>query len=117
MQSSRPRRKERDLSPEDRQRVERALADLDITKLEAWNDLDVLATRTIVEEIEVLSSQISGPPENITGLFNVHVRLSYDMDGEELVDSYAFPATFRAHLDGGEVVFDEVEVDTSSFYL
>jgi hypothetical protein len=117
MQSSRPRRKERDLPPEDRRRVERALADLDITKWEAWNDLDVLATRTTVEEIEVLSSQISGPPENITGLFNVHVRLSYDMGDQELVNNDAFPATFRAHLEGDEVVFDEVEVDTSSFYL
>ena len=100
-----------------RDRIAGAVRDVDLTDFACWNDLDVLSSRTIPEDIEVLEDAIDIKDDNFSGVLNVYVLLEYGKGDEGFTSSDGFPGKFKGHFDENDrLVIDEVTVDTSSFY-
>jgi hypothetical protein len=108
----------RDLSEDERRQIADSLTEEEIISSKAWSSLDALSSQTILDEIEVLEDEITGSRDNAEGIFNLYVVLQYnDKNKEEFTSSDTYPGRFKAHFDKeGNVEFDEIEVDTSSFY-
>ncbi len=100
-----------------RDRIAGAVRDVDLTDFACWNDLDVLSSHTIPEDIEVLEDTIDIKDDNFSGVLNVYVQLKYGKGDEGFTSSDGFPGKFKGHFDENDrLVIDEVTVDTSSFY-
>ncbi len=100
-----------------RDRIAGAVQDVDLTDFACWNDLDVLSSHTIPEDIEVLEDTIDIKDDNLSGVLNVYVQLEYGKGDEGFTSSDGFPGKFKGHFDENDRPFiDEVTVDTSSFY-
>lgn len=118
MKAQEQRELPRDLSEDERRRIVDALTEDKITNSRAWNSLDELSSQTKIDEVEVLEDEITGTPDEAEGIFNIYVILRYgDKKEDEFISSDTYPGRFRAHFnEKGDVEFDEIEVDTSSFY-
>ena len=96
-------------------KIASAMRQVDIGQFSGWNDLDQLATRVEIQDLEVFESEIVVDGDTFIGPVNVYVVLHYgNEDGDAFPDSY--PGSFRGHLSDGKPVIDDVTVDTSSFY-
>lgn len=106
------------LSSDDRRRIAEALTERAIMQSGAWDALDALSGQTTIDEIEVLEDEITGSREKAEGIFNVYVELQYGKDDhDEFTSSDSYPGRFTVHFDSkGNVMFDEISVDVSSFY-
>jgi hypothetical protein len=99
-----------------RKSIADALRGIEIANTEAWSELNVLSNRTIIEGIEVFEDEIKIRENAFEGLFNAHCQLSYGDGADAFTLSETFPGRFEGHiLEGGEVDFERVMVDTSGF--
>jgi hypothetical protein len=92
---------------------------LDIVSTQAWSELDALATRVSVEQIDVVpeSVVINDNDSNFKGGMNIFLNLQYGPENDEGFSSAtSFWGTFEGHFEGSEPVIDTVAVDTSPFY-
>lgn len=100
-----------------RGRIAEAVRGVDLTNFSCWNDLDILSSHTIPEDIEVLEDTIDIKDDHFSGVLNSYVLLEYGKGDDGFTTSDGFPGKFKGHFDENErPVIDEVTVDTSSFY-
>ena len=99
------------VSPKQAQ-VADAVRNIELSETEAWSDLDVLSSNTMVEAIEVFEDEIRSDGSHFEGPINVHVTLRYP---EDVTLSETFPGRFEASWKSGRPSIDRVRVDTSSF--
>jgi len=110
------RRKPLRIAGDFREKIAEALAKDVLMGSGAWRDLEALSGHTEINEIEVLTDEITGTPKEAEGIFNVYVTLNYN-DEDDFQSSDAYPGRFKARIrDDGNVEFNEISVDTSSFY-
>jgi len=95
-----------------------AVNSVDLTKTEAWQELDKLSARTRVDAMDAVPGGIFEVGDNgFAAVATVYVELGYGgrKDGFSARDS--FPATVHGHFDrNGAAIVDTVSVNTASFY-
>lgn len=92
---------------------------LDIAAMPAWSDLDALATRVFVEQIDVIPESviIDDGQQSFKGGMNIFLNLQYGPETDEgFSNATSFWGTFEGHFNGDVPVIDSVVVDTSPFY-
>lgn len=90
-----------------------AVRNVELTEMDAWNDLDALSSNTRIEAVEVFEDEIRFSGEAFQGPINVHVTLRYP---ENVTFTETFPGRFEGKWREGRPLIDKVAVDTSSFY-
>jgi hypothetical protein len=100
------------VSPKQTQAIADAVRKVEIVGTEAWSELDVLSSNTLVEAIEVFEDEIRFDGERFEGPINVHVTLRYS---ENVTLSETFPGRFEARWKDNGPSIDRLFVDTSSF--
>lgn len=88
----------------------------EVTETEAWHDLDVLSSQTVIDGIEVFDRQIKFKDDGFEGPINVHCTLNYDSGEEGFALSETFPGRFEGRLERDGPVLTRLSVDTSGFY-
>jgi hypothetical protein len=92
--------------------IAEAVRNVEIVGTEAWGELDLLSSNTLVEAIEVFEDEIRFDGTRFAGPINVHVTLEYAKD---VTLSETFPGRFEARWEGDAPSIDRILVDTSSF--
>jgi hypothetical protein len=90
-----------------------AVRDVELSTTEAWDNLDVLSSHTLVEAVEVFEDEIRQTGGRFEGPINVHVVLQYS---ENVTLSETFPGRFEGEWKKDQPLIDRITVDTSSFY-
>jgi hypothetical protein len=100
-------------------RIVKAAESVDITSTNAWHDLDLLATRVLVDRLSVDPETVTvdGDRNSFQGHINLYVTLEYDPNSPDSFSSNeSFSGTFEGHFSNGQPIVDTVNVDTSRFY-
>ncbi len=98
------------------QKLEDALSRLDITKMQAWNDLDQLSSKTVFEgmsvdgDLSVTNGKVTLAPATI------FVSLHFGKGEDAFKAKDAFPAQVFFRTTGDVVDIEDVRVNTSSFF-
>lgn len=98
--------------------IAEAVENSNVTDFEAWNALDALSTHTEFDGVDVAEESLRWDDKKFVADVTVFIGLHYgkgDDDGISTSDS--FPGEISGHMDNdGNVVIDELTVDTSTFY-
>lgn len=92
--------------------IAEAVRNVEIVGTEAWSELDLLSSSTLIEAVEVFEDEIRFDGTRFAGPINVHVTLRY---GKDVTLSETFPGRFEARWKGDAPSIDRILVDTSSF--
>ena len=113
-QASQPPQAERKM---DRKAVIDAVEQYDLTESPAWQDLNTLSARTILDGVEVDPDGVILDDDQFRGVMNVYVVLRYGSSKDGFETSDSFLGNFKGHFVQGEgPVIDQVSVDTSPFF-
>ncbi len=96
-----------------------AMSSYDLTSSSAWNELDVLATRVSIDDVEVDPAGILfDDAGEFRGSVNIYVVLRYGPDGDDgLETTESFRGRFHGRVsDDGIAEIADVTVDTSPFF-
>lgn len=101
-----------------KQAIVEALQNLNLAETEWWDSLEQLSQQTIFESIEVFEDEITidSRTKRFKGNINVYVTLNYGGDEDPVSMSDAYPGTFGGTLVDGKPNFENIDIDTSSFY-
>lgn len=94
-----------------------AVAEFDLASSSAWSDLDVLASRVVVDGLELdEDSVVVGSDGSFEAIAYVYLVLEYGKGDDGFTTSESFRADIAGTVDGDRVVVDTLNVDTSPFY-
>ena len=105
--------KKQETQSEKTRRIANAVRDVQLNGTAAWNDLDALSSKTLVNAIEVFEDEIRSVGDSFEGPINVHVTLQYQ---EDVTMSETFPGRFEGKWTANIPIIENVFVDTTSFY-
>ncbi|CAA7621732.1 hypothetical protein MTBLM5_400012 [Magnetospirillum sp. LM-5] len=81
------------------------------------NELDQLSNRTEFDGVDVIDESIQTSDEKFEADVIVYVGLSYGGRNDEITTSDNLPGHIKGRLtEDGQIVIDDLTVDTSSFY-
>jgi len=94
-----------------------AVSSIEFSKTGARRDLDILSSRSRVEDIEAVPGGIFETDAGFMAAATIYVDLNDGENNEQLSTTDSFPAQVQGHFEpDGRAVVDSVSIDTSSFY-
>lgn len=100
-----------------RRKIVEAVQMMDHHDTQAWSDLDLLSTSTLIDTVETFENEIRFDGDKFEGPLTWYVVLRYGMNTDDpLETSENFPGTFHGRVVESDPVIDDMTVDTSSFH-
>lgn len=97
--------------------IGRQLAQFDVTSSSAWGDLDVLASRVVVDGVELDEDSVVVTPDGkFEAIAYIYLVLQYGKGEDGFSTSESFRADIAGTIEQGDVSIESLNVDTGPFY-
>ncbi|MEI8395863.1 MAG: hypothetical protein WCF85_14075 [Rhodospirillaceae bacterium] len=87
----------------------------DVTKFPGWKDVADLSANTTLCDMDILDDIIIYEGASFHCGVNVYVKFEFPDDEKFPIVSDEFPGSLKGHVEGDNIVIDDISIDTTSF--